>query len=723
MRPLALIVFVISVLRATPSYAQWSYPATKTVDAADTYFGKTYKDPYRWLENLKDQDVEAWFKAQATMTDDVLAKIPARDALAREWMELDKLQPARFSTLSYEHGRVFYKKTLGGENVGKLYYRDGWTGAEKLLFDPSTYKPSAAAKGATTTIESALPSPDGRYVALGFSSGGAEFSEIRVLDVSQHKLLPESVYPSYGPQSWTLDSSALLYDAGKVTDTKSPEIELHRKIRLHKLGTPIASDLDFFSDESYPALGITAKEFPSVGLDETYPDYITGGVGTVQNEMRMFYAPTAQMKNGGKLDWKVLCTPADHLVRGLELYKDHAYAVTYTGAPKYKVVRTSVTKPDWQHAETVIGEAADSIESITRSKNFLFVVYTNGIVGRIVRLDLDTGKSSELKLPGSGSAWIQCVDRHSNRCIVFVSSWTEPTTLWDYDADKNTFAKSIFNVDIHYPGFENLVAEEIEVPGHDGTMIPLSIIHRKDLKLDGSSPAILQGYGAYGISTTPGFSVRHSIALHGVVVAYAHVRGGSEKGEAWYRAGYKTTKPNTWKDFISTAEYLIKKGYTSASKLGGSGTSAGGILISRAITERPDLFGAAVVNVGCANAMRMEFSPNGPVNTPEFGTVKDPVEAPALYEMDGVQHVQAGVKYPAVLGVGGWNDPRVAPWEPAKFIAAMQKASVSGKPVLMKVNYDNGHFTEEKLVTFKNFSGQYAFMLWQAGAKEFQPTK
>ena len=201
----------------------------------------------------------------------------------------------------------------------------------------------------------------------------------------------------------------------------------------------------------------------------------------------------------------------------------------------------------------------------------------------------------------------------------------------------------------------------------------------------------------------------------------AHPRGGSEKGEAWYKAGYKTTKPNTWKDFISCAEYLVQKGYTSPERLAGTGTSAGGILISRAITERPDLFKAAVCNVGCANALRMEFSPNGPVNTPEFGTVKDPDECQALFEMDGVQHVQKGVKYPAVMGVGGWNDPRVAAWEPGKFVAALQAATASGNPVLMKVNYDNGHFTEEKIVTFKNFASQFAFLLWQTGHKEFQP--
>jgi prolyl oligopeptidase len=155
--------------------------------------------------------------------------------------------------------------------------------------------------------------------------------------------------------------------------------------------------------------------------------------------------------------------------------------------------------------------------------------------------------------------------------------------------------------------------------------------------------------------------------------------------------------------------------------LAGTGTSAGGILISRAITERPDLFAAAVCNVGWANAMRTEFTPNGPVNTPEFGTVKDPVECKALYEMDGFLHVLKGVSYPAVMGVGGWNDPRVVPWAPAKFVAALQNASASGKPVLMKVNYDNGHFTEEKIVTFQNFAGQYAFMLWQTGHRDFQP--
>jgi prolyl oligopeptidase len=709
------LVLALPVLVAMSCHAQWNYPPTKTVDASDTYFGKTYIDSYRWLEDMKDTNVIAWFKAQAELTDDVLAKIPGRDALVQEWLALDKLRPMAYADRSYENGRVFYKKTLGGENVGKLYFREGWDAPEKLLFDPTTYK-----TGVTTTINSFVPSWNGKYVALGLTSGGTEWSELRILNVKNRSLLPDSIYPSWGVFGWMKNNQAFFYDAGKVTDLRSLELQLNRKTKVHKLGSEVVADSDIFSDESNPELGITAKEDPNAYIDESYPDYIVGAVSTVQNEMRLYYAPVSELKNQ-KIKWDVLCKISDNLVRGMTFHGDYVYAITHTDAPKYKIVRTSVKHPDWTHAETVIPEAADTIESMTKCKHFLLVVYSDGVVCRLVKYDLATGKIAEVKLPASGTVTVSCPDWKSDRCLMTMTSWTLPRTTYDLDAQKDTFTKSIFNTAIAYPGFENLVSEEVEAPGHDGTMIPLSIVYRKGMAMDGSNSCILDGYGAYGISYTPHFSILHSVANRGVVLAFAHPRGGSEKGEAWYKAGFKTTKPNTWKDFISCAEYLVKKGYTSPQKLAGTGTSAGGILISRSITERPDLFAAAVCNVGCANAMRMEFTPNGPGNTPEFGTVKDPVECAALFEMDGVQHVEKGVKYPAVLGVGGWNDPRVAPWEPGKFVAALQADSTSGKPVLMKVNYDNGHFTEEKIVTFKNFASQDAFLLWQTGQKYFQP--
>jgi prolyl oligopeptidase len=381
-----------------------------------------------------------------------------------------------------------------------------------------------------------------------------------------------------------------------------------------------------------------------------------------------------------------------------------------------------MTHPDWERAETVIPESADSIQSVIRSKHFLLVVYSDGIVCRLVKYDLTTGRTTEIRLPESGTVEVSCPDKGTDRCLVSITSWTSPKTIYDFDAQKDAFEKSIFHTEVSYPGLAGLVSEEVEVPGHDGALIPLSIIYKKGLLRDGSNSCVLRGYGAYGFSLTPEFTIpKSSLATRGVVFAIAHVRGGGEKGEAWYKAGSKTTKPNTWKDFISCAEYLVQQRYTSPRKLACIGTSAGGILISRAITERPDLFAAAVCDVGLANVMRREFSPFGPSDTPEFGTVKDPVECRALFEMDGVQHVQKRVKYPAVMGVGGWNDSRCPAWQPGKFVAALQAATTSEKPVLMMVNYNNGHFTEDKTVTFKDLASQYAFLLWQTGHKDFQP--
>jgi prolyl oligopeptidase len=715
----AAAFLLISLLLAGQSRAQWKYPPTRTVDVSDAYFGKTYADPYRWLEDTKDKEVEDWFKAQAIVTDNVLDKIPARDALAREWMELDKLRAASYSSNVVENGRVFYKKTLGGENVGKLYYRQGWNGEEQLLFDPASYK-----VGVATVIQSFLPSWDGEHVVLGLTASGTEWSELRILNVSRQTLLPDSIYPSrLPPFSWTPDSQSFLYDGGNVTDIKSLDIHLNRKARLHKIGTPVQADIDIFSNESHPELEIAPKEFPIAYLDESYPRYVFGAAAKAGAELRLFYAPISGLRDSG-IKWNELCRSSDNIVRGFEPYGGYLYAITHTGAPKRKVVRTRLEQPDWEHAEVVVPEAKDSIISLAKSKSYLFVVYSDGINDRILKCDFATGKHSDVKLPGAGAVEIHCPDWRANLCHVIITSWTRPSTRYDYDAERETFQKSKFHADANYPGLGDVVAEEVDVPGHDGVMIPLSIIYRKGIPRDGSNSCILSGYGAYGFSATPSLDLtRHSLALHGVVMAVAHPRGGGEKGEAWYNAGKKTTKPNTWKDFISCAEYLVKRGYTSPAKLAGTGRSAGGILISRAVTERPDLFRAAICEVGWANALRLEAFGIGPANTPEFGTVADPTECAALYEMDGVQHVRKGVKYPAVMGVAGWNDPRIPVWQPGKFVAAMQNATTSGHPVLLKVNYDSGHLTEEKTVTFKNRAGQAAFLLWQTGRKEFQPVK
>src|SRR6202000_281196 len=261
-----------------------------------------------------------------------------------EWIALDKLKPATYRSIQYANGLVFYKKTLGGENVGKLYFREGWNGAEKLLFDPTTYK-----AGQTTTIQFVVPSWDGKYVALGFSSGGAEYSEIRVLDVNRAVLLPDSIYPSrMGVYGWMSDGQAFFYDAGNVADMKSPEVQLNHKTRVHKLGTDPAHDRDVFSNEINPELEISAKDFPIAFVRESYPRYVMARVASTQREQQMYYAPVSELQEQ-RVHWNVLCGPKDNLVRTVVFDGDYVYAITHSGAPKYKVVRTSVKRPDWEH--------------------------------------------------------------------------------------------------------------------------------------------------------------------------------------------------------------------------------------------------------------------------------------------------------------------------------------------------------------------------------------
>ena len=668
------------------------------------------------MENLKDTSVTSWFKRQADFTNNVISKISGREVLLAEWQMLDKLHPVTITDRVYENGRLFYKKRNPGDKVAKLYYREGLNGAEQLLFDPLTY-----ISGKTLSIQQYVPSFDAKQIAIAYSSNGAEVSTVKFMDVGTKQFLKDEIFPVFSLNTWTFDNKAILYVWIKSANNADPQSRLNAKTKLHVINTDSKNDIDFFSNASYPELNIDPKIYPFSSLYEGNKNYVFASTSSAP-PAHVYYAPISEFYSG-KIQWKTLCTPEDKLVRGFEIMGNKAFAITYKDAKNYKLVETDIKKPDWAHAKTIEPEKKDqTLESITPCKDYLLITYNDGINSHIFKYKPSTGVTSEIKLPLSGTAEISCLDIKTNNCTVAITSWVKPLTEFDFDAAKDVFTESTFNKAPVYPdAFNSLVVKEVEVKGHDGVMIPLSIIYRKGIKLDGNNACLMDGYGAYGNSINPGFDYReNSLAIKGVVVAIAHVRGGSEKGQAWYMAGFKTTKPNTWKDFNSCAEYLIAHGWTKSSKLAGSGGSAGGILISRAITERPDLYAAVICNVGVANAMRVEFSANGPVNISEFGTVKDSVECRALYEMDGMQHVVNGTKYPAVMCIAGWNDPRVIAWEPGKFAAALQNASSSGKPVLMKVNYNSGHFTEDRSVTLANLADQFAFILWQCGHPDFQ---
>lgn len=298
-----------------------------------------------------------------------------------------------------------------------------------------------------------------------------------------------------------------------------------------------------------------------------------------------------------------------------------------------------------------------------------------------------------------------------------------PYTRYQYHAAAQKFKKYPLSSETTYPEFEDLVVEEVTIPSHDSTLVPLSLIYREGTPRDGSAPTILRGYGSYGMSIEPYFVPSNLLwTTRGSIYAVAHVRGGGELGDAWHRAGKKSAKPNTWKDFIACAEYLIREKYTTNKKLAIAGGSAGGLLIGRAITERPDLFAAATSRVGLMNTARLEKMFGGPANTKEFGSSQDPEECKALLEMDAYLHIKDSTTYPATLVTTGMNDPRVNPWMPAKFAARLQAATTSDDPVLFSVNYQSGHgLASSKAKRTELWADIFSFALWQTGHPDFQP--
>jgi prolyl oligopeptidase len=693
-------------------------PATRKQPVTDTYFGKAVVDDYRWIEDMNSHEVKDWFKAQGDYTNTVLDQIPGRDSLINTFVQYDALRSVRYADVRRRGNRYFYRKTLASENVGKLYFREGKTGAEVLLFDPVTYD-----KGKTYSISGFSPSDQGTHVAIGLQEGGAEISTLRTIAVGTKTFLPESITAVFGGGvTWLADGKGFLYTPQNSMDTKDPQGTLNTKARLHQLGANPTTDPALFSKAKYPALGIQSSEYPLMFFSDDYTQ-LYGFLSTVDRRANVWMASPAELTKP-EINWQRLAAPKDSVISFLKM-GNRMFLQSIKGAPNGKMLVTDASKPNLQTASVVLAEGKRNITSTVSTKDFVFVTLNDGINDYVKQYDVRTNQWADIPLPLTGSVGLSLLDApRSNDVMIYVSSWKQPTTTYDYDPSTKKLVISPFNVTVNYPGVADLVVEEVEVPSHDGTMVPLSLIYRKDLKKDGSAVCFMTGYGAYGSSATPYFSTRYLGLLNkGVIVAETHPRGGSEKGQNWYKAGFKTTKPNTWKDFIASGEWLIKNGYTSAGKLIGEGTSAGGVLIGRAITERPDLFAAAISNVSCSNTLRAEQTPNGPVNAPEFGTVKDSTECMALYEMDAMHHVKEGTKYPAVMCIGGMNDPRVIAWQPGKFAAALQNASTSGKPVLLQVNYDNGHFTEDKKVTFRNFSNMYAFALWQAGHPDFQPKK
>jgi prolyl oligopeptidase len=364
------------------------------------------------------------------------------------------------------------------------------------------------------------------------------------------------------------------------------------------------------------------------------------------------------------------------------------------------------------------------IDSSVAAKDALYVFERENGIAHVVRVDYATDAVAEIPLPVQGTLSGATGDTQYTGFTAKLESWTVSPAWYAYDPATNTLTNT--NLDPPSPvDYSAITSQEVQVRARDGVMIPLSLIHRKDIKRNGRNPTLLYAYGSYGISSSPSFSAsRIAWFEHGGVFAVAHVRGGGENGEEWHLAGKDANKVNTINDFIDCGKWLIDNKYTSPAKLGGRGGSAGGITMGGAITRAPELFAAILDEIPVSDQLRIEFSPNGPPNIPEFGSVKTAAGFNNLYATSAVHHVVPGGKYPAVMLTTGANDPRVDPWQAAKMAATLQADNTSGRPILLRVDYSGGHglIGATKSQGAELSADEYSFLLWNMGVAGFQPT-
>ncbi len=713
---LSLGIFILSGCnkKEIPSLA-----AVKEV--TDTYFGVEIGDPYRYMENMDDTIFLDWMKEYAEYTRGILDAIPGREALIEKMVEFDGRRSDRVYNLSIsESGRYFYLKMTPEDEAGKLYYRDSYEAPESLLYDPADF---AEEEGVDYVISSLTPDEKGEKIAINLDPNGSENSTLIVLEVASGRILDERIDRVFGGAVWLRGGNGFFYGKTNSADVHDPSRFLNTKNYYHRLGDPQSSDKVIFSSEMYPETGMRPEEIPFVIYDPYENDYYLIFY-TVERYLKLFRSEAGDFDPEKSFDWKPLIRNEDQ-IQDFYVKGDDLYLYTAKNAPGFNILKTSKTSPDIDHAEVLVPESSLGMISgfSFTSEALYYYLMINGVEERLFRLAYGQDKAEEIMLPvKAGSINVRTRGHKYDDIWVTITGWSLDGKRYRFNPEDKSFVIEQLSSKAEFPEYTDLVVEDLMVPSHDGVMVPLSVIYMAGTPLNGTAPVLMSGYGAYGISSTPYFSPSSLIwTLHGGILAEAHVRGGGELGDEWRLAGQKTTKPNTWKDLIACAEFLQENKYTSPAKTAIYGGSAGGILIGRAMTERPDLFAAAIPLVGVMNPIRAEESPNGPVNAPEFGTVKDSVECMALMEMDSYLKVEDGVKYPATLVTAGFNDPRVIVWQPAKFAARLQAANRSKNQILFDVDYSSGHGVgDTKTKSFEDLADIMAFAFWQTGTEGFK---
>ena len=681
-------------------------PVARVSIVKDTYFGETLSDPYRWMENDKDADWLPFLNGQNARTRAVLDGLPERAALLQKIQQLSG-DAAATRRVQRAGTRLFFEQRPIGADNFKLFVREA--GKERVLIDPTARGASGAV--GHWSLDWWNASPDGLHLAYGLSKDGSEDSILHVLNVADGRDLTEQIPNTQNatPQ-WLDDGSGFFYNqlTGKV-DT--PERFLDSQARFHKLGADPAADPILMKRGSDAKVVYERIQMPFV---YTFPGsrHAVLALSDVRPESRLFIAPLADAV-ANRARWIPVAAFEDE-VTAVDIDGETVYLLVNKGTPRGRLVKVPATAPALSSATEVVPQGPLVIETIARAKDGLYLRIMDGGVSRLRRLGKD-GRVAEVTLPFDGA--LEATAREDG--ILFsLQGWLTPADIWSSDRQGHLSPTGLTPkppIDVSAYQSERLFAT-----APDGTRIPYSVIYRKGMPRDGKTPAWISAYGSYGIAAyTPSFAAR-TLALidAGFIVGYANVRGGGEYGREWHKAGQLTNKPNTWRDLIAVCEDLCAKHYTAPQRLAIGGRSAGGITVGRAMTERPDLFAAVIDGVGWSNPLRYVAEQNGYGEEPEWGAISDPAGYRALKSIDSYQSVKDGVAYPAVLLTTGVTDPRVAPFHVGKMAARLQAASSSGKPILLRVDFDAGHGVgSTRAQQDREAADTYAFLLWQTATR------
>jgi prolyl oligopeptidase len=705
----------LALAACTSTQHPGSPPRAKVVDVTDDYWGVTVHDPYRYMEDLEAPYVQDWFRGQADYADAVLDALPDTGELAQRLKVLDAGKPFQsYSVQRMPDGSLFFLRRMAGENIDKLYVHAAGAAQPRLLVDPEAL---GSDNDEHYSLETYAASPDGRLLVYGLAQGGSELTTYHVLDVGSGAALPDlidNIETAYNQPEWLADSSGFFYSRRRdlPADADPTEIYKQTSVRFHTIGSNPATDPVIAAFGLSPRLPVSDVDFPSLWLSPGSDYAVLKVKHGDANEISLYSAPVASLFSGN-IPWQKICDATD-LVVDFAVHKDSIYLLTGLEAPRYRLLGTSLATPDFRRAVELIPPGQTVLGAVYAARDALYLDSRVNGVNTVLRLDYDSGALQPLQPPGNTAAYVSAVSPRLPGVFVYTMGWTAGALTYAYDPVQQRFTDTGLMPEGEFDALPGYVSEEVLVTSHDGTSVPLSIIHRADIELDGTNPTILYGYGSYGIAMDVYFSATRLAWLErGGIFAVAHVRGGGEYGQQWHYAGRMLDKPNTWKDGIACAQYLVDKGYTSAAHLAVMGGSAGGIFAGRAITERPDLFKAAVIQVGMSDTLRAETTTNGVPNIQEFGTVKEREGFEGLLAMSPYQHVQDGVAYPAVLLTHGFNDHRVEPWMSGKMAARLQAASTGG-PVLLRVEYGAGHgigSTREQVL--QEMAETYSFLWWQ----------